>query len=70
MITEWLLIVWVGTTTNFTLLSWHGSEKSCLEARQEIAANFKAPLVVECASDFREGRSRLQSRGYQGGLVK
>lgn len=70
MITEWLLIVWVGTTTNFTLLSWHGSQRSCLEARQEIAENFKAPLVVECISNFREGRSQLPPRGYQGGLVK
>jgi hypothetical protein len=27
-------------------------------------------LVVECVTDFREGRSALPSRGYQGGLVK
>jgi hypothetical protein len=70
VIREWLLIVWVGTTTNFTLLSWHGSERSCEAARQEIAADFRAPLVVECVTDFREGRSALPSRGYQGGLVK
>ena len=70
MITEWLFIVWVGTTTNFTLISHHGTERSCEAARKDIAANFRAPLVVECVTDFREGRSALPSRGYQGGLVK
>lgn len=70
MITEWLLIVWIGTTTNFTLLSWHGSKQSCLEARSEIVNDFKAPMVLECKSNFSEGRSELPKRGYEGGLVK
>lgn len=70
MIIEWLLIVWIGTTTNFTLISHHGTKQSCLEARKEIINDFKAPMIVECKSDFREGRSKLPSRGYQGGLVK
>jgi hypothetical protein len=36
MITEWLLIFWVGTTTNFTLISWHNTKESCLEARKQL----------------------------------
>lgn len=70
MITEWLLIVWIGTTTNFTLLSHHGTQKLCYQALTEVVNEFKEPLVVECVSNFREGRSQLPSRGYQGGLVK
>lgn len=70
MLKEWLLIVWIGTTTNFTLLGYYPSKESCLEAKREIAGNFKKPLVVDCTNDLREGRSQLPSRGHSTGLVK
>ena len=70
MIKEWLLIVWIGTTTNFTLLSYHPSKESCLEEKKEIAGDFEKPLVVECTNDLREGRSNYSSRGNSTGLVK
>jgi len=70
MLKEWLLIVWVGTTTNFTLLGYYPTEATCKEARREIADDFKEPLVVECTNDLREGRSSLPSRRLSTGIVK
>ena len=70
MLKEWLLIVWIGTTTNFTLLGYFPSEGTCMEAMKEIANDFKPPLMVECTQDLSEGRGEYPPRRGSQGLVK
>jgi hypothetical protein len=70
MFKEWLLIVWVGTSSNFTLLEYHPSHPSCKEAMERAKEDFKDPFVVECRQDMREGRSMYPSRGNNIGIAK
>jgi hypothetical protein len=70
MYKEWLLIVWVGTSTNFTLLEYHPSFPQCKEAMEIAKEDFKEPFVVECRQDMREGRSTLPKRGINVGVTK
>jgi len=67
---EWLLIVWIGTSTNFTLLEYHYSFETCNEARERLKEDFVPPLILECRSDMREGRSKYSKRPGSHGLVK
>lgn len=70
MIKEWLLIVWIGTSTNFTMLEYHYSFESCKEAIERLKEDFVNPLVLECRDDMREGRSTLPKRGLNVGIQK
>jgi hypothetical protein len=67
---EWLLIVWVGTSTNFTLLEYHPSFIQCKEAMEKAKEDFQKPFVVECRQDLKEGRSMYPSRGNNMGIIK
>lgn len=68
MFKEWLLIVWVGTSTNFTLLEYHHSFTACKEAIEKLKEDFQKPFVLECRDDMREGRSSLPKRGLNVGI--
>jgi len=70
MIKEWLLIVYIGTTTNFTLLEYFPSKELCTERLKEVKDEFEKPLIVTCTDNLSEGRSELPSRGHGTGLVK
>ena len=66
MIREWLLIVWLGTSTNFTLGGVYWSIDDCVRARQEMSQRLGPDFVVVCTQDMREGRSQLPGRGNVG----
>jgi hypothetical protein len=68
MFKEWLLIAWLGTSTNFTVLSHHPSSIQCQEAQAQVTK--VQGIVYECRQDLREGRSQLQRRSGQYGLIK
>jgi hypothetical protein len=71
MIREWLLIAYLGTTTNFTVISSHPTRISCDRARTEwLAAQSNPNLVIACTQNLSEGRSQLPSRSGSQGLVK
>ncbi|MDA0248749.1 MAG: hypothetical protein NWR77_05040 [Burkholderiaceae bacterium] len=66
---EWLLIVWIGTTTNFTVMERHLSEESCNQSAEKLKATTDPKFTVECSSDLREGRSQLPKPFGSGGGV-
>jgi len=70
MIKEWLLVAWLGTSSNFVLLGVYWDLGSCAQARSQIAAEGHVGLVVVCTQDMREGRSAYPPRGGDTGLVK
>ena len=67
---EWLLVVWLGTTTNFSVLEYHWSFQQCERQREVRAAQISPPFVLVCTQDMREGRSQLPPRSGSSGLVK
>ena len=70
MIREWLLVVWLGTSTNFTLQGVYWRLEDCAHARTELLKTLGADFTVVCTQDLREGRSHLPKRGGDTGLVK
>lgn len=68
---EWLLIAWVGTTTNFVPLEFHWNQSLCqraLETRR--SENSLTPGVnLQCVQNFHEGRSQYPSRPGSGGIA-
>ena len=65
----WLLIVWIGTTTNFTVMERHLSEESCNQSAEKLKATTDPKFTVECSADLREGRSQLPKPFGSGGGV-
>ena len=70
MIREWLLVIWIGTTTNFTLQGVYWSQEDCVRARDEIVTRLRSDFVAACVQDMREGRSAYAPRPGGQGLVK
>lgn len=70
MIREWLLIVWLGTSTNFTLQGVYWSWEECSQARGDLIKNLGADHVVVCTQDMREGRSQYPPAKPNVGIVK
>jgi hypothetical protein len=70
MIREWLLIIWIGTSTNFSLHSVHWSQEECNHARSHLLDNLPQDFVAVCTQDMREGRSSYPPRSGSQGIVK
>jgi hypothetical protein len=71
MLKEWLLVAWIGTTTNFTMISSHPTQNQCDRARAEwLEANPRSVVTVICTQDMREGRGQYPARRGSQGLVK
>ena len=70
MIREWLLVVWLGTTTNFTLQGVYWSLEDCARARQDLVSTLPKDFVAVCTQDMREGRSQYRASPGSAGLVK
>jgi hypothetical protein len=71
MIKEWLLVAWIGTTTNFTMISSHPTQSACDRAHAEwLVENPRSVVTVICTQDMREGRGQLPPRRGSQGLVK
>jgi len=67
---EWLLIAWLGTTTNFTILGYHVSLQACDNQRMSMSNIISDPMVMHCIQDMREGRSLYPKPTGSQGLVK
>ena len=68
----WLLIVWIGTTSNFQILHETWSQELCEKelAAWSIVLNNVVNRNLECVQDLREGRSQYPARHGSQGLVK
>ncbi|MFM1858619.1 MAG: hypothetical protein ACO3QP_04115 [Burkholderiaceae bacterium] len=66
---EWLLILWIGTTTNLQVLDRFVDEKSCLERAEKVQADVGERFTVECKQDLKEGRSKYPPRGMGTGIA-
>jgi hypothetical protein len=73
MLNTWLLIVWIGTTSNFQILHETWSQELCERelAVWSIILNNVVNQNLECVQDLREGRSQYPPRpGSFPGLAK
>jgi hypothetical protein len=70
MIREWLLIVWLGTSTNFTIQGVFWNTEDCTKALNDTKQQLGADFVVVCTQNMQEGRSLLPARSGSNGLVK
>jgi len=70
MIREWLLIIWIGTSTNFSIHSVHWSLEQCELAGSRLSASLDRDFIVVCTQDMREGRSSYPPRSGSQGIVK
>lgn len=68
MFREWVLIAWIGTSTNFVMLEGHPNHPSCMANLDEMKKRTdNQEVTFECRQEFREGRSELPRRpGSQG----
>ena len=67
---EWLLVIWLGTSTNFSINSVYYNLSSCDSARAELAKTLDDRFTLVCTQDMREGRSQYPSRGMGVGIAK
>lgn len=68
----WLLIVWIGTTSNFQILHETWSYELC-QKELKVWSLILTDVVnknLECVQDLREGRSQYPPRWGSHGLVK
>ena len=70
MFKEWLLVVWLGTTTNFVILDVDVSQRLCEEKKLKYLKEYKKPYNLECKQNFAEGRGQYPPRHSSQGLVK
>lgn len=72
MLNTWLLIVWIGTTSNFQILHETWSQELCERelAVWSIILNNVVNQNLECVQDLREGRSQYPPRPRSPGLAK
>lgn len=70
MLREWLLIVWLGTSTNFTVQGTYWSLSECQQGQKNLIENLGAKFVVVCTQNLKEGRSELPKRGIGVGISK
>lgn len=70
MLKTWLLIAWVGTTSNFQILHESFTYEQCVEERNVWMLILNNSINLECTQDLREGRSQYPPRFGSQGLVK
>ena len=70
MLKTWLLIAWVGTTSNFQILHESFTYEQCVEERRVWMLILDRSIQLECTQDLREGRSQYPPRFGSQGLVK
>jgi hypothetical protein len=70
MLKTWLLIAWVGTTSNFQILHESFTYEQCVEERNVWMLILNRSIQLECIQDLREGRSQYPPRWGSHGLVK
>ena len=70
MLKTWLLIAWVGTTSNFQILHESFTYEQCVAERNVWMLILNRSIQLECTQDLSEGRSQYPSRFGSQGLVK
>ena len=70
MLKTWLLIAWVGTTSNFQILHESFTYEQCVAERNVWMLILNHSIQLECTQDLREGRSQYPPRWGSQGLVK
>lgn len=70
MLKTWLLIAWVGTTSNFQILHESYTYDHCQQERNVWILVLNNQIRLECVQDLREGRSQYPPRWGSHGLVK
>lgn len=70
MLTSWILIAWIGTTTNFVILHVDLTEKGCIDEKNVWMLVLNNNAKLECVTDLKEGRSLFPARPGSQGLVK
>ena len=70
MLKTWLLIAWVGTTSNFQILHESFTYEQCVAERNVWMLILNNSINLECTQDLREGRSQYPGRPGSQGLVK
>jgi hypothetical protein len=70
MLKTWVLIAWVGTTSNFQILHESFTYEQCVEERNVWMLILNNSIQLECTQDLREGRSQYPPRFGSQGLVK
>lgn len=70
MLKTWLLIAWIGTTSNFQILHESFTYEACITERRIWQQTLNHTVQLECRQDLREGRSQYPARPGSQGLVK
>lgn len=70
MLKTWLLIAWVGTTSNFQILHETWTEDLCIKEKNVWMLVLNNQVKLECTQDLRQGRSLYPARPGSQGLVK
>ena len=70
MLKTWLLIAWVGTTSNFQILHESFTYEQCVAERRVWMLILDRSIQLQCTQDLREGRSQYPPRFGSQGLVK
>jgi hypothetical protein len=67
---EWLLVIWLGTSSNFMIRDVFWNWQECDSARRALLPSLSSEYVLVCTQDMREGRSQLPPREPGIGIVK
>jgi hypothetical protein len=70
MLKTWILVAWVGTTSNFSILHEAFSYEKCIEEKNVWVLILNDQVKLNCVQDLKEGRSLYPSRSGSYGLVK
>lgn len=67
---EWLLVIWLGTSSNFMIRDVFWNWEQCNRARQDLLHSLSPEHVVVCTQDMREGRSQYPKSSMGVGVAK
>jgi hypothetical protein len=70
MLKTWLLIAWVGTTSNFQILHESFTFEQCQAEKNVWMLVLNNSINLECRQDLSEGRGQYPARPGSQGLVK
>lgn len=66
---EWLLVIWLGTSSNFMIRDVFWNWQECDNAREALSHILSSDYTVICTQHMREGRSQLPARSRVPGIA-